>query len=398
MKLTLTGLAMTLLAHGTYAAPATPSQIWADATAKRIALPGFQQQFERTSVEKSNDYPATLKEKITIDVSGEHWRETRTSTGDSTAFDGHHVIETQAGDNDEYVLPSLSKRASAPQPDVYDLSDADWARAQQISDGPCGAPYQTDSCVLLRVFLPATTRTMAIKKTSFDDAATGTASIWLDETSGLILAYRAVINHRDVFGHGITTSSETEETYTLLDQRYYPAPLDSKLFAIPPGAKRVADLRTRTASAIRNELQSKTAPDLDVTDLQGDPLRLTDFPGKTILLDFFSTWCGPCRDDAPALNKLYSKYKDKNLVIIGISSHETRDAVENYFQHATHAFPIVLGSENTLPAAYRIAVIPTYMVIDVEGKLRMVKQGRQGYQGLRRLLDEGGFRVPKNSD
>jgi thiol-disulfide isomerase/thioredoxin len=73
------------------------------------------------------------------------------------------------------------------------------------------------------------------------------------------------------------------------------------------------------------------APELAVTDLKGVLVTLSAFKGKTVVLDFWTTWCPPCRADGPALERLYKKYGEKELVIVGISVSEDRTVVEKFF-------------------------------------------------------------------
>ena len=86
-----------------------------------------------------------------------------------------------------------------------------------------------------------------------------------------------------------------------------------------------------------------------MTDIQGRPLKLSDLKGKTVLLDFWATWCGPCRADGPALDKLYGKYGDKNLAVIGISVNEDRSVVQKFLAEHPHKYSIALTTENEIP-------------------------------------------------
>ena len=66
----------------------------------------------------------------------------------------------------------------------------------------------------------------------------------------------------------------------------------------------------------RKQLSGKAAPELNVTDMQGKPLTLAAFQGKTVLLDFWTTWCPPCRADGAALDKLHQKYGGKDVMVV----------------------------------------------------------------------------------
>jgi thiol-disulfide isomerase/thioredoxin len=109
---------------------------------------------------------------------------------------------------------------------------------------------------------------------------------------------------------------------------------------------------------------------LAVTDIRGNSITLSALRGKTVLLDFWTTWRPPCRADAPALDKLYRKYGSQNLAIIGISVSEDREVVEHFLKEHPHDFPVVLTTENEMPRPYQIGAFPTYIVIDRDGARR----------------------------
>ena len=122
-------------------------------------------------------------------------------------------------------------------------------------------------------------------------------------------------------------------------------------------------------------------------------MALSAFKGKTVLLDFWTTWCPPCRADAPALDKLYRKYREQDLMIVGISVSEERAIVEKFLKEHPHSFPVVLTSENEMPRAYQIGVFPTYIVIDRDGTVASAVQGDQGFGELRKLLKKAGLEI-----
>ena len=130
-----------------------------------------------------------------------------------------------------------------------------------------------------------------------------------------------------------------------------------------------------------------------MTDLDGNPVVTESFKGKIVLLDFWATWCLPCRADAPALTRLYTRYSEHDLMIIGISVNESRDIVEKFLKEHPHVFPTVLSTENELPAIYRVNALPTYVVIDRNGTVTAAVDGDQGFQELTKLLRHAGLVV-----
>jgi thiol-disulfide isomerase/thioredoxin len=138
-------------------------------------------------------------------------------------------------------------------------------------------------------------------------------------------------------------------------------------------------------------LGGNPAPELNAIDIQGRPVALSAYKGKTVLLDFWTTWCPPCRADGPALDKLYSKYGEKDFMIVGVSVSEDREIVEKFLKEHPHSYPVLLTSENEMPRPYQIGVFPTYIVIDRDGTIAAALEGDQGFGDLRRVLKKAGL-------
>jgi cytochrome c biogenesis protein CcmG/thiol:disulfide interchange protein DsbE len=180
-------------------------------------------------------------------------------------------------------------------------------------------------------------------------------------------------------------------TYSLT-RMTYGVVLDTALFKLPEtGMREVKEFTKWDAARIRKELAGKPAPELEVTDIKGNPVSLANLKGKTVLLDFWTSWCPPCLADAPSLDKLYARYGSTNLMIIGISVNEERDIVERFLQKKPHVFPVVLTSENEMQHPYQVGKFPTYMVIAPDGTLNAAFEGDQGFGELRRHLEKAGM-------
>jgi peroxiredoxin len=125
-----------------------------------------------------------------------------------------------------------------------------------------------------------------------------------------------------------------------------------------------------TSKAEKNELASGRAPDFALKNLEGNTLRLENLRGKVVLLNFFTTWCGPCRQEIPDFVRLYKKYKDQGLEIVGISlDMEGASLLIPFARQYGINYPIVLGTRNVVEDYGGVTGIPTSFFIDRNGNV-----------------------------
>jgi peroxiredoxin len=121
---------------------------------------------------------------------------------------------------------------------------------------------------------------------------------------------------------------------------------------------------------------SGDAPVWELKDVDGKAVKLSDFKGKVVILDFWATWCPPCRKEIPGFVELQEAYKDKGLVVIGVSLDEEGAAVVKPFMTEYKVnYPMVIGDGKTVEAYGGISGIPTTFIIDKEGKIKSVHVG-----------------------
>jgi cytochrome c biogenesis protein CcmG/thiol:disulfide interchange protein DsbE len=123
------------------------------------------------------------------------------------------------------------------------------------------------------------------------------------------------------------------------------------------------------ASYIRARLGS-VSPDFTLESVSGAKIKLSDFRGKVVLLDFWATWCPPCRMSTPALIELNEAYKGKDLVIIGISLDEDKSQVKPFLKREGVKHTVVYGADSSIDQAYRIESIPSFFILDKNGVIR----------------------------
>ena len=130
------------------------------------------------------------------------------------------------------------------------------------------------------------------------------------------------------------------------------------------------------------------APDFALTDLEGNPFRLSDLRGKVVFINFWATWCPPCRAEMPEIEAIYQEYKDKGVVVVGVDIMETEAEVRQFVQRGGYSWTFVIDKTGEVTAGYSIAAIPTSIFIDREGIIRAVNIGAMTKRAMEAKLAE----------
>lgn len=112
------------------------------------------------------------------------------------------------------------------------------------------------------------------------------------------------------------------------------------------------------------------APDLVFTSFEGKDYKLSDLKGKVVLLNFWATWCPPCREEIPSMENAYKELKDKGFVIVAINIDQGgKKAIIRFKRELPFSFPVALDPEAKAARTYRVTSIPTNIIIDRQGKI-----------------------------
>jgi peroxiredoxin len=111
------------------------------------------------------------------------------------------------------------------------------------------------------------------------------------------------------------------------------------------------------------------APDFSLPDLTGQRLNLSSYRGKVVLLDFWATWCDPCRDEIPHFVELQDRYRDQGLQIIGVSMDDGPEPVRDFSQHFKMNYPVVMGNAKTGELYGGVLGLPIAFLIGRDGRI-----------------------------
>jgi len=125
------------------------------------------------------------------------------------------------------------------------------------------------------------------------------------------------------------------------------------------------------------------APGFTLLSLSGEKVSLSDFQGKVVVIDFWATWCPPCRQLIPNLVELHKRHSGKGLAIVGIAlDREGIRVVEPFVRQARIPYPVLLGNQGVTEAYGRVESIPTLFIIDREGKVVRKLVGYHSFEEL----------------
>lgn len=134
----------------------------------------------------------------------------------------------------------------------------------------------------------------------------------------------------------------------------------------------LATLATAQADELFAAAEAKAAPLADQTllTLDGQPVALNDLRGQVVLLDFWASWCGPCRESFPWMNGVQQRFGDQGLVIVGVNLDQDPAAARTFLQNVPADFTILLDTQAQWPEAYGLFGMPSSYLIDRQGRIR----------------------------
>lgn len=154
-----------------------------------------------------------------------------------------------------------------------------------------------------------------------------------------------------------------------------------------------------SAASLKPEKQRKAAPDFSLKDSEGKAVKLSDYKGKVVLLNFWATWCGPCKIEIPWFVEFEQKFKDRGFAVLGVAMDEEGwDVVRPYIQDKRVNYRVILGDDVTAQIYGGVESLPTTFMIDQEGRIASIHIGlisKSDYQNEIMQLLESGSRLSR---
>jgi len=120
---------------------------------------------------------------------------------------------------------------------------------------------------------------------------------------------------------------------------------------------------------------SGPAPQFSLDARGGSKISLTQYKGQVVMLNFWASWCGPCRQEMPLLENIYKKYNKMGFTMIGVNVEPDSKAAEGFLKQTPVSFPVIYDKDSTVSKAYDVSGMPSTVIIDRKGNIRVLHRG-----------------------
>ena len=128
-------------------------------------------------------------------------------------------------------------------------------------------------------------------------------------------------------------------------------------------------------------LEGQAAPDFALKSSTGENLRLSEYRGDVVMINFWATWCGPCRQEMPLLDELYSRYQRVGFSLLGVNIDDDAGKAMNMIAELGVSFPVLFDTRKEVSKLYAVDAMPVTILVDRDGKVRHVHLGyKPGYE------------------
>lgn len=120
---------------------------------------------------------------------------------------------------------------------------------------------------------------------------------------------------------------------------------------------------------------SGPAPAFELASMAGKPVNLAQYKGQVVMINFWASWCGPCRQEMPLLEQLHKKYKPMGFTMIGVNVEPDSTAAANWLKATPVTFPILFDTNSDVSKLYAVSGMPSTVIVDRKGNLRWLHRG-----------------------
>ncbi len=117
------------------------------------------------------------------------------------------------------------------------------------------------------------------------------------------------------------------------------------------------------------------APDFELVDLNGDMHRLSDYKGQGVLLNFWGTWCEPCKREFPAIERQYKSFESQGVHVLAVNIAQSEFEVKNYVKSMNMTFPVAIDPTKSVMEAYNVTNLPATILVNAEGQIEKIVTG-----------------------
>lgn len=223
-----------------------------------------------------------------------------------------------------------------------------------------------------------------------DSTASAVSTLWIDKTRHVVLRDSTHIHSsHSPMGGGVLDMTQT----IAISQARVNEPVPDTLFAFhaPEGAQQAADPSQLAGGAPTTNLTGQQAADFTLKDTLGRPHKLSAYRGKVVMLDFWATWCGPCRIEMPTVQKLSREFRVKGLVTFAVNVGETVAKVKPFLVKNGYTMSVLLDPDQAVAANYQASAIPTLVIIGRKGDIVAYFTGVHDEDTLRAALKKAGL-------
>ena len=135
------------------------------------------------------------------------------------------------------------------------------------------------------------------------------------------------------------------------------------------------------SSLASSGMEGQPAPDFALKSASGENLRLSEYRGDVVMINFWATWCGPCRQEMPLLDELYTRYQRVGFNLLGVNIDDDSAGALRMVEELGVNFPVLFDSRKEVSKLYEVEAMPTTVLLDREGRVRHVHHGyKPGYE------------------